>query len=115
MGSLALSGESLGALAGPLREQAVPLLYLSLVTTVFANWLQTVGQREVSAPDAAIIYALDPVYGAGFSYLLLGETLGPQGAAELARRLGHDCAVGLPFGPDSRTNFDPSPLRVAPF
>jgi len=81
MGSLALSGESLGALAGPLREQAVPLLYLSLVTTVFANWLQTVGQREVSAPDAAIIYALDPVYGAGFSYLLLGETLGPQGAA----------------------------------
>ena len=75
----------------------------------------------MSAPDAAIIYALDPVrhnspptspvvrpgiwrwlllsfsyllhlpctsricylqvYGAGFSYLLLGETLGPQGAA----------------------------------
>ena len=56
-----------------------PLLYLSLVTTVFANWLQTVGQRDVSAPDAAIIYALDPVYGAGFSFLLLGETLGPQG------------------------------------
>ena len=76
-----LSGDNFADMAAPLREQAVPLLYLSLVTTVFANWLQTVGQKEVSAPDAAIIYALDPVYGAGFSFLLLGETLGPQGAA----------------------------------
>ena len=81
VGGVVLSGDNFADIAGPLREQAVPLLYLSLVTTVFANWLQTIGQKEVSAPDAAIIYALDPVYGAGFSFLLLGETLGPQGFA----------------------------------
>ena len=38
----------------------------------------------MSAPDAAIIYALDPVYGAGFAALLLGERLGPQGIAGAA-------------------------------
>ena len=34
---------------------------------------------RVRAQDAAIIYSLDPVYGAVFSWLLLGESLGPQG------------------------------------
>ena len=57
------------------------LFYLSVVTTAVANWLQTIGQAGVRAQDAAIIYSLDPVYGACFSWLLLGETLGPQGFA----------------------------------
>ena len=43
--------------------------------------LQTLGQSRVDARDAAVIYALDPCYAAGFSYLLLGETLGAQGLA----------------------------------
>lgn len=55
------------------------LLYLSVVTTAVANWLQTAGQAGVRAQDAAVIYSLDPVYGAAFSWLLLGETIGPQG------------------------------------
>ena len=78
---VAIGGGSLDGVAETLREQAVPLLYLSLVTTALANWLQAYGQQRVSAPDAAIIYALDPVYGAGFSWLLLGEGIGPQGLA----------------------------------
>ena len=78
---VALGGSALDGVAETLREQAVPLLYLSLVTTAFANWLQAYGQQRVSAPDAAIIYALDPVYGSGFSWLLLGEGIGPQGLA----------------------------------
>ena len=40
--------------------------------------LQSVGQRSIKAESAAIIYAMDPVYAAGFSYLLLDERLGAQ-------------------------------------
>jgi drug/metabolite transporter (DMT)-like permease len=51
------------------------LLYLGGVTTALANWIQTKAQRSISAERASIIYAMDPVYGAFFSYLILGETL----------------------------------------
>ena len=61
-----------------LGEQLPVVLYLSAVVSTLANYLQTLGQSRVSAADAAVIYALDPVYGALFSYALLGETLGGQ-------------------------------------
>lgn len=51
------------------------LLYLGGVTTALSNWIQTRAQRFVPAERAALIYSLDPVYGAGFAYLLLGEQL----------------------------------------
>mmetsp|Transcript_17858 Transcript_17858/g.23529 ORF Transcript_17858/g.23529 Transcript_17858/m.23529 type:complete len:440 (-) Transcript_17858:288-1607(-) len=57
----------------------LPLLYLGLVTTAFTNLAQTIGQKKVPAEKAAIIYAADPVYGAFFAWLLLGETLSLQG------------------------------------
>ena len=75
--------------------QAPALLYLSLVTTALANWLQALGQKSVSAQDAAIVYALDPVYGALFAAALLGERLGPQGLAGAALVLA---AVALSRG-----------------
>ena len=78
------AGARAAELGAALGEQAVPLLYLALVTTAVAQWLQAKGQSRVSAQDAAVIYALDPVYAAGFSYLLLGESLGPQGLAGAA-------------------------------
>ncbi|CAM9349085.1 unnamed protein product [Chrysoparadoxa australica] len=62
-----------------LISQAPLVLYLAVVTTALTNWLQAVGQREVPADRAALIYALDPVYAAVFSNIILGETLGPQG------------------------------------
>lgn len=51
------------------------LFYLGAVTTAGANWIQTKAQRYVAAERAAVVYALDPVYGAVFAYLLLGERL----------------------------------------
>lgn len=54
----------------------VQLLYLSGVTTALANWIQTKAQKEVSAERACVIYAMDPVYGAIFASVLLGESLG---------------------------------------
>jgi drug/metabolite transporter (DMT)-like permease len=57
-------------------QHPLEMIYLSGVTTAFANWIQAKAQRDVSAERASVIYAMDPVYGAAFSYLLLGETLG---------------------------------------
>eukprot|EP00903_Cladosiphon_okamuranus_P008765 g8397.t1 len=61
------------------RAQAGLIGYLAVVTTALTNWMQAMGQRSVPAERAAVIYAMDPVYAAGFAYLLLGETLGPAG------------------------------------
>lgn len=37
--------------------------------------------QDVSSVDAAIIYTLEPVLGAGFAWALLGERLGLKGMA----------------------------------
>lgn len=55
------------------------LIYLSAVTTALANYIQSIAQKDISAERASIFYALDPVYGAAFANLLLGETLGLWG------------------------------------
>jgi drug/metabolite transporter (DMT)-like permease len=56
--------------------QVISTIYLSGVTTALANWILAKAQRDISAERALVIYAVDPVYGAAFSYLLVGETLG---------------------------------------
>ncbi|CAM9288861.1 unnamed protein product [Choristocarpus tenellus] len=66
------------ALAG-IHEQGALIAYLAVVTTALTNWLQALGQRSIPAERAAIIYAMDPVYAAGFAYAILGEKLGPVG------------------------------------
>ena len=53
--------------------------YLGIITTAVCNYLQTVGQKSVSAERAAVIYAMDPVYGALFAWLVIGENLGIRG------------------------------------
>jgi len=55
------------------------LLYLAAVTTALANWIQTRAQRNVTAERASVIYAMDPVWGALWANLLLGETLSTFG------------------------------------
>jgi drug/metabolite transporter (DMT)-like permease len=52
------------------------LLYLGGVTTTLANYIQSKGQQYVSPERASIFYSLDPVYGAFFSWFLLGENIG---------------------------------------
>jgi drug/metabolite transporter (DMT)-like permease len=56
-------------------QHPIELLYLGGVATALANWIQTKAQRDIPAERASVIYAMDPVYGALFSYALLGETL----------------------------------------
>ena len=76
-------------------EHLVELAYLSVVVSSVASWLQTVGQQHVPPHEAVIIYTLDPVYGALFAWLLLGEEIHALGwlgivlvvAANLLRKL----------------------------
>ena len=62
-------------LVGLATSHPMELIYLGGVTTALANLIQTKAQREISAERASVIYAMDPVYGAAFSSLLLGENL----------------------------------------
>ena len=62
-----------------ITENPLQLIYLSAVTTALANYLQSIAQKEISAERASVFYALDPVYGAAFANILLGETLGSWG------------------------------------
>jgi drug/metabolite transporter (DMT)-like permease len=51
------------------------LAYLGVVATAGMLLLQAIAQRHVSADKAALVYALEPVFAAGFAWLWLGEIL----------------------------------------
>jgi drug/metabolite transporter (DMT)-like permease len=55
------------------------VLYLGLIPTAAAIWTQAVGQRWVPATEAALIYALEPIFASIFSFWLLGERFGMRG------------------------------------
>ncbi|KAK9816221.1 hypothetical protein WJX74_001240 [Apatococcus lobatus] len=55
------------------------ILYTGLLSTDVALWLEVIALQDVSSVEAAIIYTLEPVLGAAFAYLLLGERWGPAG------------------------------------
>ncbi|MEO1522092.1 MAG: DMT family transporter [Cyanobacteria bacterium J06633_2] len=56
------------------------LIYLGIVVTIGPLWGQAIGQRSVPAHEAALIYTLEPVFATLFSFWLLGEKLGLNGA-----------------------------------
>ncbi|WP_234554460.1 DMT family transporter [Thermus caliditerrae] len=55
------------------------VLYLGVAATALTTWLQTWGQKYVPAPQAAILYTLEPVWATLFAFLVLGERLGITG------------------------------------
>ena len=59
------------------------LLSAILVTALFATALgitiQNRMQKDTTATKASVIYTMEPVFAGVFSYLILGETLGPVG------------------------------------
>jgi drug/metabolite transporter (DMT)-like permease len=64
------------------------VVYLGLVATAGTTFVQALAQRWVAAFEAAVIYALEPVFAAVFSFALLGETLGWRGLVGGALILG---------------------------
>jgi drug/metabolite transporter (DMT)-like permease len=55
------------------------LIYLGLAATAASTWLQTVAQRVVPAPQAAVIFTLEPVFAAILGFIILGERLAFRG------------------------------------
>lgn len=70
--------------------------------SAFASYLQAAGQQSVPPHHAVVIYTLDPVYGALFAWILLGEQLHGLGwlgvglvvLANLMRRLPWERLIG---------------------
>lgn len=62
-----------------IRPHWVEMCYLGIFCTAVCGWLQNIGQDGVPAEKASLIYAMDPVYGAVFSRILMGEKLGALG------------------------------------
>ncbi|WDL96048.1 DMT family transporter [Alicyclobacillus sp. ALC3] len=60
------------------------MLFLAVVATVVAVFLQARGQARVTATEAALAFNMEPVWTAVFAWLLLGEGLSPvQGLGAL--------------------------------
>ena len=82
-----------------LSNFAAAAVYLGLVPSALCGVLQTVAQRTVAPSQAAVIYATDPLWAAGFAFFGLGETLGPAGLAGAgliaAAAFGQRAAAGL--------------------
>jgi drug/metabolite transporter (DMT)-like permease len=67
----------------PVEKLNTPLLliiaYLGVIAVSLTTWLQTVVQRVMPAFQTAVIYSLEPVFAAVFSWWWVGEGLKPQG------------------------------------
>ena len=74
-------GESLADVAGEVSAwatavtsaQAALIAASALLSGAGATFLQSLGQRRASAPQAQLWFALTPAFGATWAYLVLGE------------------------------------------
>jgi drug/metabolite transporter (DMT)-like permease len=55
------------------------LMFSAVLCTAFAFWMQATAQKFTSASHVALIFTMEPVFGAFTSWLLLGERLGFKG------------------------------------
>ncbi|BAZ52254.1 hypothetical protein NIES4103_49130 [Nostoc sp. NIES-4103] len=89
------------------------IFYLGLVATAIVIWLQTLAQQWIRADEAALLYTLEPIFTAIFSFLLLGEQLGISGfigaifvlSAMVISQSSQD-----EFEPDSEANVNQAPI-----
>ncbi len=82
-GAVVVAGGS-GTLATlPARAAAHPasLAYLGVIATAGMLMLQAYAQQRVAAERAALVFALEPVFAAGFAAWWLQERLGARGLA----------------------------------
>ncbi|XP_050234421.1 uncharacterized protein LOC126682717 [Mercurialis annua] len=57
----------------------IPALYTGVFSTGLCLWVEMAAMSDVSATETAIIYGLEPVWGAAFAWFLLGERWGTAG------------------------------------
>ncbi|KAF9674001.1 hypothetical protein SADUNF_Sadunf10G0082400 [Salix dunnii] len=78
----------------------IPALYTGIFSTGLCLWIEMAAMRDVSATETAIIYGLEPVWGAGFAWFLLGERWGATGWVGASLVLGGSLMVQI-FGSSS--------------
>ncbi|WVZ10437.1 hypothetical protein V8G54_014967 [Vigna mungo] len=66
----------------------IPAIYTGIFSTGLCLWVELSAMSDVSATETAIIYGLEPVWGAGFAWFLLGERWGLTGWVGAALVLG---------------------------
>jgi len=74
-----------------------PIIYTGIFSTGFCLWAELAAMQDVSATETAIIYGLEPLWGAAFAWFLLGERWGPTGWLGAVLILGGSFTVQL-FG-----------------
>lgn len=57
------------------------ILYLILATTILTTFLQSRFQKESTPSRAAVLFSMEPVFGAVFAAAILGEKMGARGFA----------------------------------
>ncbi|KAJ1418425.1 EamA domain [Sesbania bispinosa] len=90
----------------------IPAIYTGIFSTGLCLWGENVFvsfnyknngcKCDVSATETAIIYGLEPIWGAGFAWFLLGERWGPTGWIGAALVLGGSLTVQI-FGSSSHS------------
>ncbi|KAI3923854.1 hypothetical protein MKW92_007826 [Papaver armeniacum] len=78
----------------------IPAIYTGVLSTGVCLWGELSAMRDVSATETAIIYGLEPLWGAGFAWFLLGERWGITGWIGAALVLGGSLTVQI-FGSES--------------
>ncbi|KAI3976993.1 hypothetical protein MKX01_008851 [Papaver californicum] len=78
----------------------IPAIYTGVLLTGVCLWGEMSAMRDVSATETAIIYGLEPLWGAGFAWFLLGERWGITGWIGAALVLGGSLTVQI-FGSES--------------
>ncbi|KAJ9554233.1 hypothetical protein OSB04_018278 [Centaurea solstitialis] len=73
----------------------IPALYTGVFSTGLCLWIEMTAMRDISATETAIVYGLEPVWGAGFAWFLLGERWGASGWFGAALVLGGSLMVQI--------------------
>ncbi|OMO71500.1 Tubulin [Corchorus capsularis] len=73
----------------------LPALYTGIFSTGLCLWIELAAMREVSATETALIYGMEPLWGAGFAWFLLGERWGATGWIGAALVLGGSLMVQI--------------------
>ncbi|XXG51123.1 hypothetical protein AAC387_Pa02g4967 [Persea americana] len=89
----------------------IPALYTGVFSTGLCLWLEMGAMCDVSATETAIIYGLEPVWGAAFAWFLLGERWGTTGWVGAALVLGGSLTVQIWGSSPERSETDKGSCR----
>ncbi|KAK4758730.1 hypothetical protein SAY87_020031 [Trapa incisa] len=92
----------------------IPALYTGVFSTGLCLWLEMAAMRDVSATETAVVYGLEPVWGAGLAWFLLGERWGIIGWIGAALVLGGSLTVQIygSLSPTKSSSLTSSPVIV---